>query len=77
MIKRCLMCWNSFGILVIAMAVIVFAIWGCSKKEKPSESADEKKQAPTATVVDTYPEDGGSLWELDHPIYVNFSGQLS
>lgn len=75
MIKRCLMCWNSFGILVIAMAVIVFAIWGCGKKEKPSESepAVEKKQAPTAKVVDTYPEDGGSLWELDHPIYVDFS----
>jgi len=62
-------------LIILTAMMTLIGLWGCGKKEEPVESQPEieKTEAPTATIIDTYPEDGGSLWELDHPIYVDFS----
>ncbi|NNF97739.1 MAG: hypothetical protein HKM93_00010 [Desulfobacteraceae bacterium] len=58
---------------------IMFLIWGCGKTETPSDPrpAEQKSQALVPTVVETYPADGGTLWELDHPVYINFSAAVN
>jgi hypothetical protein len=61
---------------VIAFSILL--IMGCGKKEEPATSTSKTKMITStqATVVSTYPEDGGSLHHLDHPVYVHLSNAV-
>lgn len=61
---------------VIAFSILL--IMGCGETEEPAPSTSKTKKITStqATVVSTYPEDGGSLRHLDHPVYVNLSNAV-
>ena len=71
-----------FSILIVWTAVlsIMLFIWSCGDAEKPPEPKSGIKteqapapQSPIPSIIDTYPENGGILRDLNHPIYIIFS----
>ncbi len=69
--------WSISRSAVIWFFVLFFCV-GCSREEEkgPSENKAATARAPAVSVVSTYPQDGGTLRRLDHPLYVTFSAPL-
>lgn len=66
---------STFFTLIFVFVLSAIGLWGCGQKETPVQPKEEVKVSPVPSVniVGTYPEDGGALLDLDHPIYVEFS----
>ena len=66
---------HSVFVFIFTAILASIGLWGCGKKEEPPQSKAEVKETetPPVRVVHTFPRDGGSLEDLDQPIYVSFS----